>query len=49
MKLQEIYDLAIEMGIKADPRGEKKAKEILSKRKKAAKELSEKNLPVGKK
>lgn len=42
MKLQEIYDLAIEMGVKADPRGEKVVKKVLEKRKKAYEELSEK-------
>ena len=42
MTLQEIYDLAIEMGIKADPRGEKAVRKILEKRKKEFKELSEK-------
>ncbi|HSW97943.1 MAG TPA: hypothetical protein VLF89_09015 [Candidatus Saccharimonadales bacterium] len=42
MKLQEIYELAIDMGIKADPRGGEKVKELLEKRKKEAKELSEK-------
>ena len=42
MKLQEIYDLAIEMGIKADPRGENSVGKILVKRRKAYEELSEK-------
>ncbi len=42
MTLQEIYDLAIQMGIKADPRGEAQIKKLLEKRKKEFKELSEK-------
>ncbi|HZE87508.1 MAG TPA: NGG1p interacting factor NIF3, partial [Methylomirabilota bacterium] len=39
MTIQEIYDLAIEMGIKADPRGEAFVKKRLEKAKKAAQEL----------
>jgi len=42
MTIQEIYDLAIEMGIKADPRGEKAVRKHLEKAKKEYKELSEK-------
>ena len=42
MTIQEIYDLAIEMGIKADPRGKDAVKKLLDKRKKHFKELSEK-------
>ncbi|KKR27304.1 MAG: hypothetical protein UT57_C0010G0002 [Microgenomates group bacterium GW2011_GWC1_39_7] len=42
MTIQEIYDLAIQMGIKADPRGEAKIKKLLEKRKQEHKELSEK-------
>src|SRR5260221_10895015 len=42
MTIQEIYDLAIEMGMKADPRGYAKVKKILTKRKEEYKELSEK-------
>lgn len=34
MTIQQIYDLAIEMGISADPRGEARVKKILAKRKK---------------
>lgn len=48
MTLQEIYELAIEMGMKADPRGLNLVKKLLEKRKKEHKELSEKNLPAGK-
>ena len=43
MTIQEIYDLAIEMGMKADPRGMDAVKKLLEKRKKQYKELSEKN------
>lgn len=43
MTIQEIYDLAVEMGIKADPRGTKTVKSVLEKRKKAHKESSEKS------
>lgn len=39
MTLQEIYDLALDMGIKADPRGAKTVKKLLAKRKKDASEL----------
>lgn len=42
MTIQEIYDLAIEMGIKADPRGEKAVEKLLERTKKEFKELSEK-------
>lgn len=42
MTLQEIYDLAVEMGIKADPRGETEVKRILKKLKKEFDDLSEK-------
>lgn len=42
MTLQEIYELAIEMGIKADPRGVFKVKKLLEDRKKGYNELSEK-------
>jgi len=40
MNSQEIYELAIEMGIKNDPRGEKRVEEILKKRRKDYQELS---------
>ncbi len=42
MTLQEIYDLAIQMGIKADPRGEVAIKKLLEKAKKELEELPEK-------
>jgi hypothetical protein len=42
MTLQEIYDLAIELGIAADPRGEAEVKRLLKKTKKEFEELSEK-------
>ena len=42
MTLQEIYDLAIEMGMAADPRGKTAVKAILAKRKKAFADLPEK-------
>lgn len=42
MTIQEIYDLAIEMGMKADPRGYDKVKDYLKKRKKEYEELPEK-------
>lgn len=42
MTIQEIYDLAIEMGIAADPRGVAKIKKLLDERKKEYKELTEK-------
>ncbi len=42
MTLQEIYDLAIQMGISADPRGRKRVEELLKRRKKAFNESSAK-------
>ena len=42
MTLQEIYDLAIQMGISADPRGRKRVEELLKRRKKAFDESSAK-------
>lgn len=48
MTLQELYELGIEMGIKADPRGMDAVKKLLAKNKKDFEELSEKNLPAGK-
>lgn len=42
MTIQEIYDLGIEMGIKADPRGEAAVKKLLDKKKKEFEELSPK-------
>lgn len=39
MTLQEMYDLAVEMGIKADPRGEKRVRWLLAKAKKEYQEL----------
>jgi putative NIF3 family GTP cyclohydrolase 1 type 2 len=42
MTIQQIYDLAIEMGTNADPRGVDKVKKVLSIRKKELEELSEK-------
>jgi putative NIF3 family GTP cyclohydrolase 1 type 2 len=42
MTIQQIYDLALEMGMKADPRGYDAVKKVLEKQKKAHKELSEK-------
>ena len=42
MTLQEIYDLAIEMGIKADPRGVEGVKKFLARVKKEYEELSAK-------
>ena len=42
MTIQEIYDLAVQMGIKADPRGEKAVEKTLNRTKKEYKELSEK-------
>jgi hypothetical protein len=42
MKLSDIYQAAIEYGIKMDPRGEKEVKEYLKKTKKQYDELSEK-------
>jgi hypothetical protein len=43
MTLQEIYDLAIEMGIKADPRGVDGVKRLLARLKKEHEEMSQKN------
>jgi len=42
MTIQEIYDLAIQMGIKADPRGVKGVESLLKRTKKEYDELSEK-------
>lgn len=42
MTLQEIFDLALEMGIKADPRSEKEVKRLLGKVKDEYKEMPEK-------
>lgn len=42
MTIQEIYELGVEMGIKADPRGEKAVRKLLEKAAKEYKELSEK-------
>lgn len=42
MTIQEIYDLAVEMGMRADPRGYDKVTNYLKKRKKQFGELSEK-------
>jgi hypothetical protein len=42
MTLQEIYDLAVQMGIKADPRGENEVKEFLKRAEKDYQGLSEK-------
>src|SRR5260221_1526209 len=42
MTLQEIYDLAIQMGIAADPRGKVSVEKLLKKAKKEYEELSEK-------
>lgn len=42
MTIQEIYELAVEMGMKADPRGYQEVKAILNKRKAAFEELPEK-------
>ena len=42
MTFQEIYELAISMGITADPRGEKKVRKFLEKTKKEYEEMSEK-------
>ena len=39
MTIQQIYDLAIEMGIDSDPRGKAKIKKLLEKRKKAFADL----------
>jgi putative NIF3 family GTP cyclohydrolase 1 type 2 len=43
MTLQQIYDLSIEMGMKADPRGEAAVRKLLQKNKKDFEDLSEKN------
>ncbi len=42
MTIQEIYDLAVAMGVKADPRGEEAVKNLLARTKKDYRELSEK-------
>lgn len=42
MTLQEIYDLAIQMAIDADPRGKKRVEELLKRRKKEFSDLPEK-------
>ena len=42
MNLQQIYELALEMGIKADPRGSDGIKRLLTRVKKEYSELSEK-------
>lgn len=42
MNIQEIYDLAIKIGIQNDPRGRAKVKKILTKRKEEYSELSKK-------
>jgi putative NIF3 family GTP cyclohydrolase 1 type 2 len=42
MTIQEIYDLAIQMGMDADPRGSTAVKKVLEKRKKEFKDLPEK-------
>ena len=42
MTIQEIYNLGVEMGIKADPRGEKAVRKLLEKAKKDYEELSDK-------
>lgn len=42
MTIQEIYELAVEMGVKADPRGMKGVKEFLARAKKEYDELPEK-------
>ncbi len=41
MKIREIYDLAVSMGMEADPRGIEKAREVLEKEKKRYDELKE--------
>ncbi len=43
MTLQEIYDLAIKMGIDADPRGKARVLKLLDRNKKEYKELPERN------
>lgn len=42
MTLQEIYELGIDMGMKADPRGMERLKKLLTQAKKASEELPEK-------
>lgn len=42
MTIQEIYELGIQLGMKADPRGESKVKKLLEKAKKEYEELSPK-------
>ena len=42
MKLQQIYDLALEMGMEADPRGKEHVQKLLEKTKKEYKDLPEK-------
>lgn len=42
MTIQQIYDLALEMGMNADPRGVARVKEVMKKAKKAYDELPEK-------
>jgi len=42
MNIQDVYDLAIEMGIKSDPRSHKKVTKLLEKRKKDYQDLPEK-------
>ncbi len=42
MTLQQIYDLAIQMGMDADPRGRKRVEELLKRRKKELDEISPK-------
>ena len=42
MTLQEIYELAIELGVKADPRGEEKVRKLFERAKKDYEELPEK-------
>jgi putative NIF3 family GTP cyclohydrolase 1 type 2 len=41
LKIREIYDLAVSMGMEADPRGIEKAREVLEKEKKRYDELKE--------
>lgn len=41
MTIQQIYDLAIKMGINADPRGKKRIGEIMARRKKQYEKMSE--------
>src|SRR5689334_251995 len=42
MTIQEIYELALQMGIEADPRGKAAVSELLKRVKKQSEELSEK-------